>query len=91
MSIKDQHNGLHKVLVLLHVISFCCAGPKKSIDQNQEHLRNCTNKFKILSDVSLDFLRGSVESVSSRLQECVQDAGVYVEISTLNGSVWPLN
>jgi hypothetical protein len=41
MSIKDQHNGLHKVLALPRVISFCCAGPKKYTDQNQEHLRNC--------------------------------------------------
>jgi len=63
------------VLVLPPVISFCCAGPKKSTDENQEHLRNCNNKFKILSDVPLDFLRGSVGSVSSRLQECVQNAG----------------
>jgi hypothetical protein len=83
MSIKDQHNGLYKVLILPHAISFCCAGPKKSTDQNQEHLRNSNNKFKILPDVPLDFLRGSVQSVSSRLQEFVQNAGVYVEILTL--------
>lgn len=89
MSITDQHNGLHKVLVLPHVISFCCVGSKKSTDQNQEHLRNCNNKFKILSDIPLDFLRGSDESVSSRLYDCVQNAGVYVEILILNGSVWP--
>jgi hypothetical protein len=83
MSIKDQHNGFYKVLILPHVMSFCCAGPKKSTDQNQEHLRNSNNKFRILPDVPLDFLRGSDESLSSRLQEFVQNAGVYVEILTL--------
>jgi hypothetical protein len=57
MSIKDQHNGLHKVLILPCVISFRGVGPKKSTDQNQEHLRNWNNKFKTLSAVPLDFLR----------------------------------
>jgi hypothetical protein len=40
--------------------------------------------------VPLDFLRRSVGSLSLRLQKSVQNAGAYVEILTLYGSVCTL-
>jgi hypothetical protein len=42
------------------------------------------------SAVPLDLLRKSVEYVSSRLQKCVQNTGVYSELMQ-NGCVWVLN
>lgn len=75
MGVEDQQNGLYDVWILLDVILFFLMGldqsgsrPIKTKNTDGLHLRI----FDIFAAVPLDFLRKSFESLSSRLQKCVQ-------------------
>jgi hypothetical protein len=49
LSMEEQQNDLHEVLIKLKMISFCGAGSmRNSASQSQEHLMNWNNKFKII-------------------------------------------
>ena len=71
LAVDDQENGLRQFPLLLHVIPFRWDGAKKEIyrskprtlNEQQQSIRDSFFAFP------LDFLRISVELVSSRLQK----------------------
>jgi hypothetical protein len=77
LGVEDQQNGLYDVWIVLDVILFLMglgqseSRPIKTKNTDGLHLRI----FDIFAAAPLDFLRKSVESLSSRLQKCVQGAG----------------